>query len=329
MEQERAEPREDDAGHGWDRLQQAFLGLCFGEDGLAPWALFQTLADPAGSLARAAAEGQLGMAPWRSFELFGELLRGQAERLRELRQEEIDVASAMRALLASLMRNLDILIAAQALAAGDRSILGFVPEAWHAAAEGSPALGLTRNWQLRWQRVVRTFDAARAAAATLQNLQWRALYAGCEHCGRALDAPGPAIASLRGLYDLFVDSVEAAWRETALSEEYASAFGASVNASLAVRGAIRDLLQPLSGVLEVAGRSELAAIERRLRAMESELQTLRDEREAPNVLAASAPAPGAGRRAARRKKGGAPASPAASMPVEPVAADGGAPGAGA
>lgn len=265
----------------WASLQQAFLAQWFGGVDPAAFAPLQRLAE---SFGKAAAESVAGAqptaaAPWQSFKLFADLLGAQAQELRAGRKRKVDVAAAMRALLENLVRNLDVMIAAQALVAGDKA-MGLAPFGLERAFADWPALGLTRDWQLRLQRCWQSLAAEREAGAHLRTLQWRALRAGCERCNRALSEPGPAIASLRGLYDLFVDNVEAAWRETAMTDEYARAFGASINASLTLRVALRDLLQPLAGLLEFAGRAELDSIDRRLCELEARLQAPRADGDA-------------------------------------------------
>ena len=248
----------------WQRLQQEFLAQWLGGASTTPLQQqWQDLFAPGG----AAAQGAGQQAPWQSFKLFAELLGEQASQLRAGRKRKVDVAAALKALLENLVRGIDAAIAVQALAAGNKA-MGTMPLGMSQAFMGWPALGLTREWQGRVQRCWHALAADREAGAHLRTVQWRALRTGCERCSRALSAPGPAITSLRGLYDLLVDQVEAAWREAAMTDEYARAFGASVNAGLALRSALRDCVQPLTGLLELAGRAELDGLERRLRALE-------------------------------------------------------------
>lgn len=253
-----------------ERLQQDFLSQWFGgaldPAQLAPW---QAVTEAFGKAASAtASDTPAAGAPWQSFTLFAALLGEQAQQLRAGRKRKVDVGAALTAMLESLVRNIDVAIAAQAMLAGDKA-MGLTSLKLDRAFADWPALGLTREWQLRVQRCWHALAAEREAGAHLRTLQWRALRAGCERCKRALAAPGPAITSLRGLYDLFVDQVEIAWRETAMTDEYARAFGASTNASLMLRAALRDCTQPFAGLLELAGRAELEAIDRRLRDLEA------------------------------------------------------------
>jgi len=256
-------------GTDWDRLQREFLAQWLGGSEAAPFAPWRDLADAFSRMAAAGVAGAAAdAAPWQSFKTFADLIGEQAAQLRAGRKRKVDVAAAMKALLENLVRNIDVLIAAQAMIAGDKA-MGLASFGLERDFADWPALGLAREGQLRLQRAWHALAAEREAGAHLRTLQWRALRAGCERCVRALAAPGPAITSLRGLYDLFVDNVEVAWRETAMTEEYARAFGASVNATLALRVAVRDLMQPLAALLELAGRPELDAIDRRLRELEA------------------------------------------------------------
>lgn len=282
---------DDKRGNGqdeWERLQQAFLGQWSDGVDAAGLGAIKGFAD---AFAKAVPPPPTEMpAPWQAFTGFAELLAEQAKLLRAGRKRKVEVAAAMKALLESLVRQIDITIAAQALAAGDKA-MGLERFGLDRPFSDWPALGLARDWQLRLQRCWHALAAEREAGAHLRTLQWRALRAGCERCNRALSMPGPAITSLRGLYDLFVDQIEAAWRETAMTDEYARAFGASVNASLALRMAVRDLVQPVLGLLELAGRAELDAIERRLRDLESRVSVPAPAATVPVREAASRPAP--------------------------------------
>jgi len=253
----------DDQAAEWQRLQQEFLSRWLGVDGgvaTDPWARLKEMFEQPGTV-----PGMPPTPPWNAFKAFAGLLREQAEVLNATRKRRVDVGSAMQALLESLVRGIDAAIAAQALVTAEDPTgtlaFGKAFAAW-------PALGLGREWQSKLQRCWQAWLADREADQHLRTVQWRALRAGCERCRRALAAPGPAVASLRGLYDLFVDQVEAAWREAAMSDDYARAFGGRVNAGLALRTAIRDCVQALGSLFDLAGRAELDAIERRLRALE-------------------------------------------------------------
>lgn len=284
------------AGSDWARLQQEFLAQWFGgaTDPATPMPWQKLTESFTQAVTASVGDSAKAGAPWQSFSLFAALLGEQAQLLRAGRKRKVDVAAALKALLENLVRNIDVVIAAQALIAGDKA-MGTAPFTLNQAFAEWPALGLTREWQQRLQRCWHAMAAEREAGAHLRTLQWRALRAGCERCGRALSAPGPAITSLRGLYDLFVDSVEMAWRETAMTDEYARVFGAQVNASLALRVALRDCLQPVAGLLELAGRAELDAIDRRLRELEARLPLTGERVARREEIAEAPPAPATAR----------------------------------
>ena len=269
----------DDQGAEWQRLQQEFLKQWLGVDGsfaADPWAKLKELFMQPGGVPDMPASP-----PWNAFKAFAELLRAQAELMNSTRRRRVDVAAALQALLESLVRGIDAALAAQALATAEDATgaIGFgrAFAAW-------PALGLGREWQAKLQRGWRAWFADREADQQLRTLQWRALRAGCERCRRALAAPGPAITSLRGLYDLFVEQVEASWQDAVMTDEYARVFGARVNAALALRLALGECIQALGGLFELAGRAEVDALERRLRALEERqaaVATSRQPRPAP------------------------------------------------
>lgn len=253
----------DDQATDWQRLQQEFLTQWLGVDGGSiadPWATLKDMFKQPGGV-----PGMPPTPPWNAFKAFADLLRAQAAVLNATRKRRVDVGAAMQALLESLMRGIDAAIAAQALVGSQDPSGTFT---FGKALAAWPALGLGREWQMKLQRCWRAWLADRESDQQLRTLQWRALRAGCERCRRALAAPGPAITSLRGLYDLFVEQVEAAWHEAAMTGDYARAFGARVNAGLALRVAVRDCVQALGGLFDLAGRAELDAMERRLRALE-------------------------------------------------------------
>jgi hypothetical protein len=259
----------EDVSADWLRQQQAFLEQWLGVDaGFAadPWQKLKTLfADPG------AAANPAHAPPWQAYSAFADLLRAQSENLKTGRRRRVDVGAAMQALLETLVRGIDTALAAQVLA---RREDGSGALAFGQAFVAWPALGLGREWQLRLQRCWLAWLADREADDTLRTLQWRALRAGCERCRQSLTASGPAITSLRGLHGLFVDALELAWREAAMGDDYARAFGARVNAGLRLRLALRDCVQALASPLELAGRAELDALERRLRALEERAPTL-------------------------------------------------------
>lgn len=288
-----------DATADWQRLQQAFLEQWLGVDpGFAadPWSKLKAM-----FTAPESAAGPAGSPPWQAFGAFAELLRAQADGLKTGRRRRVDVATAMQALLENLVRGLDAALATQALATRDDrgSALAF----GHAFVSW-PALGLGREWQSRLQRCWHAWLLDQEADGRLRTLQWRALREGCEHCRRALAANGPAITSVRGLYDLFVDALETAWREAVMGDDYARAFGERVNAGLRLRLALRDCMQSLATPLELAGRAELDALERRLRALEEHkavgVEAASPSRPAPEPAAPPVEPPAPKARATRR-----------------------------
>lgn len=315
----------EDGSADWLRQQQAFLEQWLGIDaGFAsdPWQKLKTLfADPG------VAANPAQPPPWQAYSAFAELLRAQSENLKAGRGRRVDVGAAMQALLETLVRGIDTALAAQRLARREHGSGAF---AFGQAFVAWPALGLGREWQLRLQRCWLAWLADREADDALRTLQWRALRAGCERCRQSLAASGPAITSLRGLYDLFVDALELAWREAAMGDDYARAFGARVNAGLRLRLALRDCVQALASPLELAGRAELDALERRLKALEERASTHAADAAptvvaepqsvapvAPSVDTKRAPTPSPAARAPKRRPPAA-ARAAAEAPSQPA-----------
>lgn len=100
------------------------------------------------------------------------------------------------------------------------------------------------------------------------------------------EEPGRQIESVRGLYDLWIDAVEDAYAEIALSEEFREVYGALVNAQMRVREHVQRRIERFSNEVGMPTRSEVDSIGERLQALRREV---RAEREANgDILALSA-----------------------------------------
>ncbi|HNR92122.1 MAG TPA: class III poly(R)-hydroxyalkanoic acid synthase subunit PhaE [Dokdonella sp.] len=100
------------------------------------------------------------------------------------------------------------------------------------------------------------------------------------------EEPGRQVESVRGLYDLWIDAVEEAYAEIALSEEFREVYGALVNAQMRVREHVQRKVERFSNEVGVPTRSEVDSIGQRLQALRREF---RAEREANgDILALTA-----------------------------------------
>lgn len=258
----------------WQQFQQEFLSACvrgFSGSGVAGDYLSDLRALFTPATDKSTHDDGSRAAPWVAFKQFAELLRLQSELMKANRKRRIDVGAAVQAMVKSMTLAIDSIVAV-GLASSKKAEDG-TP---YAPAEFAtwPSLGLAREWQTGLQRCWIALAMERETAAPLQILRWRALRSGCEQFQRSLQLPGAPITSLRQLYDAFVDALELAHRETAMSDEYSRAFGAHVNAILSARMAVQALVSRITGLFELAGAAEIGAIERRLRALEDDRVSL-------------------------------------------------------
>jgi class III poly(R)-hydroxyalkanoic acid synthase PhaE subunit len=89
--------------------------------------------------------------------------------------------------------------------------------------------------------------------------------------------PGKQVESLKALYDLWVDAMEDAYSEMALSDEFRDVFGAMVNAQMQVRKLQQQQTEQWCRELGIPTRSEVDSLGQRLQQMRRELQTRKQE----------------------------------------------------
>ncbi len=189
----------------------------------------------------------------------------------------------------------------------EQSVVFFQPP-WSAESPGAappwqtmfeaPALGLTREHQQRWQR---TAEAARRVAVAQNRLQclWSdalrdaaaAFMAGvAAPRAAAAGAAPPGAASLRGLYDAWIDCAEEAYAVAAHSDSFCDALAEFVNAGSQWRREFGASVEQWSKLLDLPTRSELNSLTRRLQAAEERLREPDERRPArPGDKPRSAP----------------------------------------
>ena len=187
-------------------------------------------------------------------------------------------------------------------------------EAWQGQINGllgTPAFGMAREQQERWQSLMKArLDYQRAMAAYI------ALLAGCGQRAFAVfegklaerSEPGRQIDSARGLFDLWIDSAEEAWAEIALSAEYRRVYGEMTNAQMRVRAGVQDMVERMAGQFGMPTRTEINSSHRKVTQLERELRELKQRLAA---LEANIGKPAAARPVATVVQ----ASPAKSAPV--------------
>ncbi|MDP8986330.1 MAG: hypothetical protein M3N97_15090 [Pseudomonadota bacterium] len=187
-----------------------------------------------------------------------------------------------------------------------------------------PAFGLTREHQQRWQR---TAEAGRRIADAQRRLQllWSdALRDAATAFAARLAIPQPAMGgeALRHLYDSWIDCAEEAYRRTAHGDSFCSALADLVNASSQWRAEVQASIEHGAKPFDLPTRSELDALNHRLRSVEAQLHAERNSH-VPRTAQVKPRTAGAKSRAARPEpqaaqvETGAPQGKPRTAPVKP------------
>lgn len=164
----------------------------------------------------------------------------------------------------------------------------------------SPAFGYTREQQAQQQALLRALLDHQQASARYQELLARAQVQGAERMQRKLAEPGFQVDSLKAMYDLWVDAVEEAYAEIALSDEFRHAYAAQGNTQMRVRQLQRQRVEQWCREAGLPTRTEVDTLGQRLQELRREvrrLQASESEETAPPAVktpkrkAASKPAP--------------------------------------
>jgi class III poly(R)-hydroxyalkanoic acid synthase PhaE subunit len=147
-----------------------------------------------------------------------------------------------------------------------------------------PAFGHTREQQAQQQALMRALLDQQQASARYQELLARAQTQGAERLQRKLAEPGIQIDSLKGMYDLWVDAVEEAYAEIALSDEFREAYAAQTNTQMRVRQLQQKQVEQWCREVGLPTRSEIDSLGQRL-------QDLRREMRRTRAASAAAPTP--------------------------------------
>jgi class III poly(R)-hydroxyalkanoic acid synthase PhaE subunit len=176
-----------------------------------------------------------------------------------------------------------------------RELFGDMPLPWNlgaGSADGgasplsalqSPALGATRESQLRAQRITDAWRRVDEAQRRLQRLAADALREAAVAFAAKLAAaspPAPSTEALHKLYGAWIDCAEDAYARAAHGEAFCSALAEYVNASSAWRNELQASIEHSAKLLDLPARSEINSLTQRLRAVESELRGLREARRA-------------------------------------------------
>jgi polyhydroxyalkanoate synthesis regulator phasin len=143
------------------------------------------------------------------------------------------------------------------------------------AALGSPALGATREQQLRWQRIAEAWRRIDDAQRRLQRL-WsdamrEAAAAFVVQLGTAqLSAATPQ--AQRKIYDAWIDCAEEAYSRAAHSEAFCDSLAKCVNAGSEWRKEMQADVEHTAKLLDLPTRSEINALTLRVQSLEAQLR---------------------------------------------------------
>lgn len=143
-----------------------------------------------------------------------------------------------------------------------------------------PALGLSRERQEAMQRLQRLFNDYFEQHGALAGLWNEVMTDGLKRLGELMGTrfrDGQLPQSAKQLYDLWVESGEAAYAQMAHSPRYAKAQAELGNTLAKIRIEQRDLIESVSRELDLPTRSELNSVHKRMKDMKAELRRLRAE----------------------------------------------------
>ncbi|UGB36909.1 poly(R)-hydroxyalkanoic acid synthase subunit PhaE [Frateuria soli] len=138
----------------------------------------------------------------------------------------------------------------------------------------TPAVGYTREQQAQQQAFLRALLDHQHASARYQELLARAQAQGAERMRRKLAEPGFQPDSLKAMYDLWVDAVEEAYAEIALSDEFREAYAAQGNTQMQVRKLQHQQVEQWCREVGLPTRSEVATLGQRVQELRRELRRM-------------------------------------------------------
>lgn len=150
----------------------------------------------------------------------------------------------------------------------------------------APAFGYTRERQLQQQALADAIRAYLDTSARYQALILRANAEGFERLQAKLGThaePGRQVESLKALYDLWVDAVEDAYADIALSDEFREAYGAMVNAQMHVRQLQQQQVESVCRELGMPTRSEVDSLGKRVQELRREMRAASTGARAPKA----------------------------------------------
>lgn len=177
---------------------------------------------------------------------------------------------------------------------------------------GTPAFGHGREQQAQQQALMRALLDHQQASARYQELLARAQAQGAQRLQRKLAEPGFQVDSLKAMYDLWVDAVEDAYAEIALSDEFREAYAAQGNTQMRVRQLQQQQVEQWCRDAGLPTRSEVATLGQRLQELRREVRRMQ---QAAKGSGADAPAAGKAVKTAKRRASAKPADSTRNKPA--------------
>ena len=143
------------------------------------------------------------------------------------------------------------------------------------APSQTATFGITREMQLDQQALAAAMSEYTQINARYQALLQKVNADGISRLQDMLAAraePGKQIQSLKGLYDLWVDAMEEAYSQMALSDEYREVFGELVNAQMRVRQMQQQQTEQMCRELGIPTRSEVDSLGKRVQQLRREMR---------------------------------------------------------
>ena len=139
----------------------------------------------------------------------------------------------------------------------------------------TPAFGHSREQQAQQQALLRAMLDHQQASARYQQLIARAQTEGAQRLQHKLVEPGTRVDSLKTMYDLWVDAVEEAYAEIALSDEFREVYAAQANTRMRVRQLQQQQVEQWCRELGLPTRSEVATLGQRLQELRREIRRMK------------------------------------------------------
>lgn len=143
------------------------------------------------------------------------------------------------------------------------------------AMPGMAAFGLTREMQLDQQALAAAINEYMQISARYHALLQQVNTKGIAHLQEMLSQrtePGKQLDSMKALYDLWVDAMEEAYAQMALSDEYRDVFGSLVNAQMQVRKLQQQQTEQMCRELGIPTRSEVHSLGQRVQQLRRDMQ---------------------------------------------------------